>query len=455
MEQLALYNCLEITPPAVVSFYGAGGKTTLLRNLAAEMVSLGHKALLTTTTKIYPHADLSHIYAADTKKVISALKEHFKQHNLAVLGQRVLTDGKIAGIETEFVAELLDKLNVSIFVEADGARGMPIKGYAEYEPLIPSCSDLIVPVIGADALMTTLTAANVHRLPQLLETIGEEEGGAITENLLARTFSAMIALGSVQAPGASVICVLNKADLLEAPGRPSLEISHLLAGSSAAKRFLITMDGDRNPVKINLCLEGGRPAAAVSCIILAAGLSSRMGQDKLRLKLGDKTVLEQTIDNIVKAGLKEIIVVTRPEINFPILAEKYNCRIIENPHYKSGLSSSLKAGLLAVKNETQGVIFALGDQPLISVDTIKLLVNRYRNNLKLITCPHYRGQRGNPIIFDRRTWPDLLQVSGDQGGRALFHTVAPSEIDQVDTEDPAVVMDLDTPEDYQNLRRQD
>ena len=452
MEQLALYNCLEITPPAVVSFYGAGGKTTLLRNLAAEMVSSGHKVLLTTTTKIYPYADFSHIYAADTKKAVSALKEHFKQHNLAVLGQRVLTDGKIEGIETDFAAELLDKLNVTILVEADGARGMPIKGYTEYEPLIPSCSDLIVPVIGADALMTTLTSANVHRLPQLLEAIGEEEGGAITENLIARTFSAMIALGSVQAPGANVICVFNKADLLKAAGRTSLEVSRLLAGSSEAKRFLVTLAGSRDPVKINLCLEGGWLSAAVTCIILAAGLSSRMGQDKLRLKLGDKTVLEQTIDNIVKAGVKEIIVVNRPENNLPILAEKYNCRIIENQHYKSGISSSLKAGLLAVKNETQGVIFALGDQPFVSVDTIKLLVNRYRNNLKLITCPHYRGQRGNPIIFDRRTWPDLLRVNDDQGGRALFHTVAPSEIDQVDTEDPAVVMDLDTPEDYQNLR---
>ena len=451
MEQLSLFRCLEISPPSVISFYGAGGKTTLSGRLGAEMAAAGQKVLLTTTTKIYPYQDLPLICTDDVKRASAALKEHYKQHNLAVLGRRIMPNGKVEGIDPAAVDELFEKLMVSIIIEADGAGGKPIKGYAEYEPVIPACSDLIVPVIGADALLLTLTPANVHRLPQLLQATGSEEGEAITENLVARTYIEMLTLGHSQAPRSTAICLLNKADLLETVGPTALKIDRILADESTFARFIITRADDRNPVKINLSTDALKPAVNVSCVILAAGKSSRMGFDKLSLILDGKTILEHTLESIIKAGIEDIIVVTQPNSRWPKVIGKHNCKIIENQFYERGLSSSLKAGLEAVEGRAQGLLFALADQPRVLPDTFKMLINSYRQNLKLLTCPLYLGQRGNPTIFDRRTWPDLLKISNDQGGRALFNKIDESETDLVETADPAVISDIDTPEQYRQL----
>jgi len=451
MEQLSLYHSLGLRDPAVVSFIGAGGKTTLLLRLASEMLGLQQKVLLTTTTKIFRPSKMPLFISTDIKSAVSALKKHYRDHNFAVLGNRILPNGKIEGIEADAVEILRNELPLSILIEADGAKGKPIKGYAEYEPVLPFHSDQFVAVIGADALNAPLSSATVHRLKHFIKATGAEDKQNITEELIAGTYQYMLKLGTYQAPRAAAAFIFNKIDLVETPEKAILNIARLLSEQDISGRLLITQGNVDNPVKYYLQTGKGTDAVAVPCIILAAGSSLRMGEDKLGLIYNGKTILEHVLENVVKAGIKDIIIVTKPDHNWAWLPGKYKCRIVENPLYQTGMASSLKTGLRAVGPHAQGALFALADQPKVTPDIYKLMVMNFQENLKLITCPVFKGERGNPTLFDRRTWPDLMQLNGDQGGRQLINKLAPENIDFIETDLSVIIEDIDTISDYEAL----
>ena len=87
----------------------------------------------------------------------------------------------------------------------------------------------------------------------------------------------------------------------------------------------------------------------------------------------------------------------------------------------------------------QGVIFALGDQPLIGSDVYKLLMERYKSNFKQVTYPVYQERKGNPVIFDRLLWPLLMQLEGDKGGRAIISSLSPENIEVVHTDNQYIL----------------
>jgi len=452
MDQLQLEHSLSVKLPAVISFYGAGGKTTLISRLAEEMCSSGRKVLITTTTKIFVPQGIPLFYSDDPEQSIRILKRHYQKNNIAVLGRRVNRDNKIEGISAQEVHELRELLQVTVLVEADGAKGLPIKGFNANEPVLPFHSDLIVAVIGSDALGAKLSSSNVLRLENVLEETGAEYGSIITEHIVAEVFQYMLKLGRIQAPNAGTVCLLNKSDLLKSPGSTALKLSALLSGQqNSPDQLLITAVKEINPVRFTFLLKNGELCAHISCIVLAAGASKRMGIDKLALPFSKNTILENTLEQIEKSGIKDIIIVLRPGSPWLEKLKKGTCKLIENPLHSTGMASSLKAGLNAVDNKSQGVLIALADQPLVTPALYKKLINNYRNKLKIVTYPTYRGKRGNPTLLDRRIWPDLMSISGDLGGRVLIEKMDEDEIDRVETERPEIVFDIDTPDDYKRF----
>ncbi len=451
MEQLSLKRCLELKDPSVVSFYGAGGKTTLLQRLADELVSMNQKVLLTTTTNIYKPEKMKLFISDQPRRAVDLLSDHFKNSNRAVFGKRILEDGKIEGFDSSTIKFLQEKLSLNILVEADGAKGKSIKGYAAHEPVIPACSDLIVAVIGADVLGAKLSNEIIHRLEAFLKATGTEKNNSITLDLIARTYENMLCLGKQQAPKADLTLIFNKIDKISNQGLTMLDLLQKLNRKLTFNKLLATCALSADPVSIILNNRINSPAVSVSCVVLAAGRAKRMGTDKLALKVGHKTVIEKTLDHLVQSGFKEIIVVTGPEKDWQASLDSKRFRLVNNPDYRSGLSSSLIKGLSKVDARSQGVLFALGDQPSILPETYMLLVKTYQKNLKLVTCPLYRGKRGNPTLFDRRTWPELMHLSGDQGGRVLLEKLPVESLYFIETESPEIVFDLDTPEDYRKL----
>jgi len=189
----------------------------------------------------------------------------------------------------------------------------------------------------------------------------------------------------------------------------------------------------------------------IAAIILAAGQSSRMGAHKILLPLQGKPVILHAVDNANAAGFAEVIVVVghcAEAVRAALAGQRI--QIIENPDYRQGQSTSLRAGVAALRPEMDAALILLGDQPLVQPAILTALVQAWQQSGKPIVAPLYNGQRGNPVLFARALFPELLSVTGDQGGRAILQRHA-QEIELVPMLDADAAEDLDTWQQYQTL----
>jgi molybdenum cofactor cytidylyltransferase len=188
----------------------------------------------------------------------------------------------------------------------------------------------------------------------------------------------------------------------------------------------------------------------LSAILLAAGESKRMGKPKQLMPLGKSTLLEQAIDNLLDSSVDEVIVVLghkAREISKTIVSRPVSIAL--NPDYRQGMSTSIIAGLKRVNLRSQGVLLALGDQPLVESGTINQLIEAFNNHDKGIAVPTHQGRRGNPVIFDLKHKPELLKLKGDIGGREIIKN-HPDDVLEVPVDSESVISDIDTKEDYKS-----
>lgn len=205
---------------------------------------------------------------------------------------------------------------------------------------------------------------------------------------------------------------------------------------------------------INDQIRMTNPQLAVAAIVLAAGESRRFGQPKQLLPIGDKTMIQHVVDIALDSPLEQVIVVLgcrATEIRASIAGRPV--QVVINQEWKSGLSSSVRTGLLAVKPEVSAALFVLADQPGVTTEVIAKLIERHRETRALIVVPTHRGRRGNPVLFDRSLFTELMQVKGDQGGRRLI-AEREDELEKVEVETEAIFTDIDTVEDYQTANLQ-
>ena len=190
----------------------------------------------------------------------------------------------------------------------------------------------------------------------------------------------------------------------------------------------------------------------ISAIILAAGRSERMSGLKQLMPWRQSTVLEQTVDNFLGSTANEVIVVMgyRAEEVRKALAAK-PVKWVINPDYEQGMSASIIAGLSLVDDQTQAVMLALGDQPLINSQTISRLIGEFSSGDKGIVIPTYRGKRGHPVIFAMTYKEHLLQLKGDIGGRQIIARY-PEDTLEVAVDCEGVCIDIDTVESYYSIK---
>jgi 4-nitrophenyl phosphatase len=192
---------------------------------------------------------------------------------------------------------------------------------------------------------------------------------------------------------------------------------------------------------------------AVAAIILAAGGSTRFGQCKQLLDWSGKPLLAHVSDVALRAGLEPVIAVlgcqatdTRATLgDRPVQA-------LMNWRWEEGLATSVQTGLAGVPPQAEAVLFLQTDQPLITPELLQAMAERFRQTDASIVQTNYGGQRGTPVLFARRFFSELFSVTGDEGGRSLIRRY-PEEVDRVEVADPHILMDIDTPEDYEQLRR--
>ena len=185
----------------------------------------------------------------------------------------------------------------------------------------------------------------------------------------------------------------------------------------------------------------------ISAIILAAGESKRMGQPKMLLPWGDKTILTHVISIFQNAGLEDIIVVTggaREKIEK--LVSGCNVRTVFNKEFKKAeMLSSIQYGIQALTSQTQAVLIGLGDQPQVQDRSVRMVCETFVQTKSSIVIPSYQMRRGHPWLVERSLWKELLKSKTPRD----FLNRHPTEIQYISVKDPNILADIDTPEEYQ------
>lgn len=188
---------------------------------------------------------------------------------------------------------------------------------------------------------------------------------------------------------------------------------------------------------------------SIAGIILAAGASRRMGQLKQVLRWRGKPFICHVARTALDAGLSPVVVVTGADADEVRAAlVDLSVKIVHNPNWAEGQSTSVRAGLQALPPEATAALFMLADQPHIPAALVHALLEQYAQAQSPIVAPMIEGQRGNPVLFDRSTFPDLMSLKGDVGGRIVFSRYP---ITYVPWNDPKLLLDVDTLEDYGRL----
>ena len=188
----------------------------------------------------------------------------------------------------------------------------------------------------------------------------------------------------------------------------------------------------------------------VSIVILAAGASKRMvGKNKLLLEYNDRSIISHVCRTVLRTNLSPIIVVTgfehkKVEKELPIKI----ISIGRNIHWEKGMASSVNIGISSLPKDIDGSMILLGDMPLIKSSTLRLLIEKFdyyhgRN----IIYPIYEERQGNPVIFPKKYFNEILNGDGDRGCKKVLRRY-PSDAIGIPIESDEVVLDCDTQDDY-------
>jgi molybdenum cofactor cytidylyltransferase len=187
----------------------------------------------------------------------------------------------------------------------------------------------------------------------------------------------------------------------------------------------------------------------VDAVILASGLSRRMGCNKLLLPLGGSTVLDQFLSGFPYALFENVIVV-HGEGEVAAIARRYPVVLCHNQKPEAGKSHSIQLGL-SVSTAEDGILFAVADQPLLTGGVIARLIEMfYKKKCQKIIVPKVQGAPANPVVFPTACRDELAVLQGDSGGRQLLDR-QPDRVCYLPFASGEEFCDIDTPELYQRV----
>lgn len=186
----------------------------------------------------------------------------------------------------------------------------------------------------------------------------------------------------------------------------------------------------------------------VGALLLAAGLSRRMGENKLLLPLGGAPVVAHSADAVLASGAEPVVVVTGRDAEAVRTALAGRALVFaHNPAAEAGLAGSLRVGLAALPADVDGALVCLADMPWQRAADLAALIAAFRaSGGRAICAPVFAGRRGNPVLWPARYFAALAALHGDRGARELL-TAHASEVCYVPVSDAGVTRDVDTPED--------
>ncbi len=425
----------------MVTFVGAGGKTSSLRRLVQERAA-DERVMVTCTTRLaFAERDLAghHLVVQDEPELRQLPGLLHSHGSLLLTGVPEPETGKLEGLSPDWIERARDRVRTTgavVAVEGDGARGKWLKAPADHEPVVPSSTDVFSPTLNLKALGRPLDGEVAHRAGRVAELVGARIGDRITAE--------------------------HAVQLLTHPGGamkgcpPEAEARILLTGSTREEVRAAVIEGllKSRSVRAVVNLPQASSEASAICwgrigaVVLAAGEATRMGKLKQTMPWRGRPMIQHAVTAAREAGLRPVVVVTGAQAErVRRSVERESVRVEHNPVWRRGQSTSLKVGLKALQDEVEAVVFLLADMPLVSSALIVDLVEKHRHTLAPIIAPRAGGRFGNPVLFDRATFSDLHTITGDRGGRALYDRYDVLAVPA----DEGALLDLDSPEDLQRL----
>lgn len=427
----------QIQQPPIICFAGSGGKTTAMFHLARQF-SAYKVVLVTATTHLgvwqTPLAD-HHIIAND-------------MHEIQLPSEGVvLVTGEIKGDRTnpisnnglQWLRAKSQTHQIPLLIEADGSRQKPLKAPAAHEPPIPDFANMVIYVLGLSGLGKPLNEDNVHRAEIFSKLTGLELGASInTQAMLNLLTHPQGGLKNIP-PNAKHIALLNQADTAELQS----------IGGNMARELLYKFD---SVIVGSLQEQSLHLVERTAGIILAAGTSSRYGQFKQLLDWKGKSFIRHVTETALHSGLEPVVVVTGfRHADAESHLQNLPVSIVHNTEYEQGQSTSIRAGIASLPANIGSVVFLLSDQPQIPAEVIRALVESHAKERQSILAPLVlEERRANPVLFDRLTFPDLMKLTGDIGGRGIFDK---HKVSYLPWHDDILIFDVDKPEDYERLKR--
>ncbi len=453
-----LKRALRVGENKCIAFSGSGGKTTALFLLARQ---LDAPVLVTTTTHLSTKqlSLADRILQVDASTEVVKLIENLSAEIVFLRGTEEQAE-RVTGVPEDILKEVYQFAHhrgIPLLIEADGSRQRPLKAPEDHEPVIPSFVDQVVVVAGLSALGQPLTEEWVHRVDLYADLAGIGRGERISTKAIIKVL--LDQKGGLKGipPGVRRAVLLNQADSLQLQAQGNRIARRLISNyDSAIVASLENTFHEPRDEQTGLSIDQ-KPGEwmiyavheQIAAIILAAGGSERMGQPKQLLAWHGEPLVKHVARAALDGGIQKIIIVVGAagdEVKealsgLPMI-------FVNNLDWQLGQSTSLKAGLSELPAEIGAAIFFLADQPQVSPTLVRALIEKHASTLAPIIAPLVDGQRGNPVLFDRATFIDLLTIQGDSGGRVLFSRFPVHWIEWHDSE---ILQDIDTEEDYRRL----
>ncbi|MGH6737024.1 MAG: nucleotidyltransferase family protein [Methyloceanibacter sp.] len=196
----------------------------------------------------------------------------------------------------------------------------------------------------------------------------------------------------------------------------------------------------------------------IASIVLAAGRSARMAprnklvEPVLVEPVSGEPMIRRVVATVLESGVRPVIAVTGFEAGRITQAlNRLDVAIVTNPDYADGLSASLRTGLEAVPPDADGALISLGDMPEIEIPVIRALMAEFKGR-GAICVPVHRGRRGNPVLWGRDYFPEMMKLTGDSGAKPLVARHA-AHLVEVDVATDSIFHDIDTPADLARLNQ--
>lgn len=436
---MELSAAFRITRQSIVAFAGAGGKTSAMFACAREM----SPAIVTTTTHLgVNQAEYADVQLFESQFSPQRLTSEFQAGASVILVTGDIVKDRFGAITVDTFKHLLDYCrshNIPLFIEADGARQLPIKAPGEHEPVIPYEVNACVLVIGLSALGKPIDDTTVFRVDRFTRVTGAHVGQELCEAHIQTLVQSKEGLLKGVPEDIPRSLLINQVD------STTLYLAARHIASNVRGKYDNVVIGRMQPAPVAL-FEVQRNVAGV---ILAAGASKRFGGVKQLADWHGEPLIRHVVKQALAGGLDPVNVVIghkAPDIINAI--RDLPVTIVHNKGWADGQSSSVKLGCIsafAPKYRVGAALFMLVDQPFVSKDLISEILRTYYATRAQIVAPVIDNQRSNPVLFDLTLAEELRKLEGDTGGREVINRHG---FTALLWEDNRILVEIDTQDDY-------